>query len=278
MTFDLQDLLYCMQRLRNPQTGCPWDLRQDFADILPHTLEEAYEVADAIERQDWPHLEEELGDLLFQVIFYGQIASERELFSVNSVIDKLVAKLVRRHPHVFPGGELSAERDASIKPEEAQVNANWDAIKAEERRLKAEQGRPEAIETGLLADVPVTLPALTRGVKLQKKAAKVGFDWPDISGVVAKIHEELAEVEAEIASGDQAALESEIGDLLFAVTNLARHSGIDPEVALRGTNQRFTSRFKAVEQQVEQQGGWQQATPESMEAAWQVAKREEKNA
>ncbi|WP_419811240.1 nucleoside triphosphate pyrophosphohydrolase [Bacterioplanoides sp.] len=278
MAFGLQDLLYCMQRLRNPQTGCPWDLKQDFADIIPHTLEEAYEVADAIERQDWPHLEEELGDLLFQVIFYGQIASERDLFDVSSVIDKLVAKLIRRHPHVFPEGELSSERDASIKPEEAQVNANWDAIKAEERRLKAEQGRPEAIATGLLADIPVTLPALSRSVKLQKKAAKVGFDWPDISGVLDKIHEELAEVEAEITSGDQAALEAEIGDLLFAVTNLARHRGIDPEVALRGTNQRFTSRFAVVEHHVEKQGGWSQATEASMEAAWQAAKQQEKSA
>ena len=276
MSYQLSDLLYCMQRLRNPQTGCPWDLKQDFADILPHTLEEAYEVADAIERQDWPHLEEELGDLLFQVIFYGQIAQERDLFNVYSVIDKLVAKLVRRHPHVFPSGDLQSERDPAISPEVAEVNANWDDIKRQEKQLKVEQGRMSEEETGLLADVPVTMPAITRAVKLTKKAAKVGFDWPDVNGVLDKIREELAEVEAELESGDQQALQAEIGDLLFAVTNLARHTGVDPEVALRGTNQRFYQRFSLVEQQVECQGGWSQATAESMEDAWEAAKQAEK--
>jgi len=273
--YGLDELLYCMERLRNPETGCPWDLKQDFASILPHTLEEAYEVADAIERQDWPHLEEELGDLLFQVIFYGQIGRERALFDVASVIDKLVAKLIRRHPHVFPGGQLQAQRDTSVTPEEAQVAANWDAIKQQEKQLKQAQGRLQT-DAGLLADVPVALPAISRALKLQKQASKVGFDWPDTTGVVAKIHEELAEVEAELASGDQQALASEIGDLLFAVTNLARHAGVDPEQALRGTNQRFTTRFTRVEQQINAQGGWDIATPDTMEAAWVQAKAEEK--
>lgn len=276
MSYQLQDLLTCMARLRNPETGCPWDLKQDFASILPHTLEEAYEVADAIERQDWPHLEEELGDLLFQVIFYGQIATEQQLFSIHSVIDKLVAKLIRRHPHVFPEGTLESERDAGISPQEAEVNANWDAIKREEQRLKAQQGMIEPDDTGLLADIPVTLPAMNRAVKMQKKASKVGFDWPHIDGVLDKIREELQEVEAEIASGDRTALESEIGDLLFAVTNLARHTKIDPEVALRGTNQRFYQRFTDVEQQVEQRGGWDKVTQGDMEVAWEAAKQRQK--
>ena len=275
MSYQLQDLLYCMQRLRNPLTGCPWDLKQDFATILPHTLEEAYEVADAIERQDWPHLEEELGDLLFQVIFYGQIAQERALFNVNSVIDKLVAKLIRRHPHVFPGGELSAERDPAITPQVAEVNANWDEIKRQEKQLKAEQGIVETEDRGLLADIPLTLPAMNRAIKMQKKASKVGFDWPDVAGVLDKIREELAEAEAEIASGDQQALEAEIGDLLFAVTNLARHCKVDPEVALRGTNQRFYQRFSEVENQVEAAGGWHQVSQDDMETAWQAAKQKE---
>ena len=273
--YSIHDLTELMARLRDPETGCPWDLKQDFASVLPHTLEEAYEVADAIERQDWPHLEEELGDLLFQVIFYGQIGRERALFDVASVIDKLVAKLIRRHPHVFPGGQLQAQRDPSVTPEEAQVAANWDAIKQQEKQLKQAQGRLQT-DAGLLADVPVALPAISRALKLQKQASKVGFDWPDTTGVVAKIHEELAEVEAELAAGDQQALASEIGDLLFAVTNLARHAGVDPEQALRGTNQRLTTRFTRVEQQINAQGGWDIATPDTMEAAWVQAKAEEK--
>lgn len=264
----LDDLLYLMRRLRDPHTGCPWDLKQDFASILPHTLEEAYEVADAIERQDWPHLEEELGDLLFQVIFYGQMADEQQVFNLHSIIHRLVEKLIRRHPHVFPDGTLHSERDPGITPEDAQINANWDAIKQQEKA-----GKPRAPER-LLDDVPVTLPALSRAVKLQKKAGAVGFDWDNIQGVVAKIHEELAEVEAELPGRDPQRLEEEIGDLLFAVTNLARHLQVNPELALRGTNQRFYQRFAVVEEQVGRQGGWHKATPASMEAAWQLAKKQ----
>ena len=188
-SYGLEQLLYAMQRLRNPETGCPWDLRQDFASILPHTLEEAYEVADAIERQDWPHLEEELGDLLFQVIFYGQMGAEQGRFNLSSIINRLVEKLIRRHPHVFPDGTLMSERDSSITPQESEVNIRWDEIKAAEKALK-----PRKIER-LLDDVPATLPALTRAFKLQKKASSVGFDWPDIHGVLDKIREELDEVE-----------------------------------------------------------------------------------
>lgn len=264
MPYQLDDLLYCMARLRNPETGCPWDLKQDFHTIVPHTLEEAYEVADAIEQQDWPHLEEELGDLLFQVIFYGQLGQEREYFTVAGIIDKLVQKLIRRHPHVFPEGTLDSERDASISPDMAEVSVNWEAIKQQEK---------SSAPTSILADVPLALPAMQRAVKLQKKASKVGFDWPDVDGVMAKIEEELREVVDELPAGNAQRLQHEVGDLLFAVTNLARHLDIDPEEALRGCNHRFTQRFARVENTIEQQGGWQQADAEQMELAWQQAKK-----
>ncbi|WP_320820811.1 nucleoside triphosphate pyrophosphohydrolase [Thalassolituus sp.] len=265
--YGLEQLLYTMQRLRNPQTGCPWDLRQDFASILPHTLEEAYEVADAIERQDWPHLEEELGDLLFQVIFYGQMGAEQGRFDLSSIIHRLVEKLIRRHPHVFPDGTLTSQRDPSIRPQESEVNIRWDEIKAAEKAAK-----PAKIER-LLDDVPVTLPALSRAFKLQKKASSVGFDWPDIHGVLDKIREELDEVEAEFEGMDSQRLEDEIGDALFAITNLARHLKVDPEVALRGTNERFYQRFSFVEDAAEEAGGFSQLELEHMDAAWDEAKR-----
>jgi nucleoside triphosphate diphosphatase len=267
---DLDDLLYLMARLRNPQTGCPWDLKQDFASILPHTLEEAYEVADAIERQDWPHLEEELGDLLFQVIFYGQLGVEHGCFSVASIIDRLVKKLVRRHPHVFPSGELHSERSAHEQRSEEQINASWEAIKQAE---KAVSGIDNPASEALLDSVPVALPAMSRAVKLQKKASSVGFDWNNPADIVAKIEEELQEVRDEMAVNDHKRLQSEIGDLLFAVTNLARHYHIDPEVALRGTNQRFCQRFAVVEEQSLAAGGWDKVTLSDMEISWQEAKK-----
>lgn len=268
--YSINDLLYLMARLRNPHTGCPWDLKQDFATVLPHTLEEAYEVADAIERQDWPHLEEELGDLLFQVVFYGQIGSERQLFNMDSIIHRLVEKLIRRHPHVFPHGTLTSERDPAIRPEDAQINANWDAIKQQEKALKPQQ------PTRLLDEVPVSMPALTRAVKLQKKAGKVGFDWNNVQHVLDKIREELAEVEAELEGADPQRLQDEVGDVLFAVANLARHLNVDAEAALRGTNQRFYNRFAVVEQKSLEQGGFNHVTLEQMEAFWQLAKQLEK--
>ncbi|MBL34562.1 MAG: nucleoside triphosphate pyrophosphohydrolase [Oceanospirillaceae bacterium] len=271
-TYQLDDLIYLMQRLRDPQTGCPWDLKQDFATVLPHTLEEAYEVADAIERQDWPHVEEELGDLLFQIVFYGQIADERRLFDLHSIIHRLVEKLIRRHPHVFPEGTLTSQRDPSVTPEEAEINANWEVIKQAEKAAKPATEKSVSV----VDDVPVTMPALTRSVKLQKKASGVGFDWPDVSGVLDKIREELAEVEAEIASGNAQRLQEEIGDLLFAVTNLARFAKADPEAALRGTNERFSSRFRHVEKRMQEQGGWDSVSAEAMEAAWTEAKQLEK--
>ena len=271
--YELSDLLYLMERLRNPTTGCPWDLKQDFATIVPHTLEEAYEVADAIERSDWPHLEEELGDLMFQVIFCGQMGSEQGHFSVATIIDKLVVKLIRRHPHVFPGGNLKAERPEDDVWDDEQISASWNAIKAEEKRQQAQPHSSGA----LLDDVPNTLPGLSRAVKLQKKASTVGFDWADTQAVMDKIEEELQEVRVELAAGHQQRLEAEIGDLLFAVTNLARLKKIDPEVAIRGTNTRFRRRFAYVEQAMKEcHDGFVNASLAQMEAAWQEAKRLEK--
>ena len=265
--YSVDDLLYVMARLRNPLTGCPWDLKQDFATILPHTLEEAYEVADAIERQDWPHLEEELGDLLFQVIFYGQMADERGWFNLHSIVNRLVGKLIRRHPHVFPAGTIDSERQPGDEPDDAWISQRWEEIKQQEKA--SAPARPER----LLDDVPVSMPALTRALKLQKKASSVGFDWPDTQGVVAKIREELDEVLTELNSGNQDLLEKEIGDLLFAVTNLARHCRINPEQALRGTNQRFYDRFAFVEQQMKSAGGWDSVSLADMDNAWDEAKR-----
>lgn len=236
--YSLDDLLFLMVRLRDPSSGCPWDIKQTYETIASSTLEEAYEVVDAIERRDYPHLKEELGDLLFQAIFYSQIATEENLFSFADVINVLVAKLIRRHPHVFPDGNLYSDPDAPALSEDA-VKRNWEAIKSEERKEKG--------KTGLLADVPVALPALTRALKLQKRAAQVGFDWPSIKGVVEKMQEELAELQAEIEAGERIRIEAELGDVLFTCVNLARHLKVDPESALRQANNRFVRRFESME-------------------------------
>lgn len=267
--YTIHDLTELMARLRDPETGCPWDLKQDFASVLPHTLEEAYEVADAIERQDWPHLEEELGDLLFQVIFYGQMGKESERFTLDSIIDRLVQKLIRRHPHVFPEGTLESRRRVDEVLDDATISQRWESIKQEEKAAL-----PNDEPTRLLDDVPVSLPALSRAAKLQKKASSVGFDWPDTVGVVGKIREELDEVLEELHAGNREALEKEIGDLLFAVVNLARHQKINPENALRGTNQRFTQRFALVEADAQSKGGWGAVSLEEMDEAWNAAKRQ----
>lgn len=237
--YNIDDLLYLMARLRDPEAGCPWDIKQDYASIAPSTLEEAYEVVDAIEKQDFVHLKEELGDLLFQVIFYSQLGKEEQRFDFAAVVSDLVAKLIRRHPHVFPEGTLQSRVD-NRHTLPVDVKARWEAIKQEERAAKGAQG--------LLADVPLNLPALSRAAKLQKRAATVGFDWDDVYGPIAKVREELLEVEAELDSGDQAALKEELGDLLFAVVNIARYQKIDPEQALRRANQKFEQRFNYIEQ------------------------------
>jgi len=236
--YSTDDLLYLMARLRDPESGCPWDLTQDYASIAPSTLEEAYEVVDAIEKQDFVHLKEELGDLLFQVIFYSQLGKEENRFEFAGIVSDLVAKLIRRHPHVFPAGTLhSRVENRHTLPTD--VKARWEAIKQQER---AEKG-----SNGILADVPLNLPSLSRAAKLQKRAASVGFDWDDVYGPIAKVREELMEVEAELKSGDIAALEEELGDLLFAVVNIARYQKIDPEQALRRANQKFEQRFHFIE-------------------------------
>ncbi|MDO8341919.1 MAG: nucleoside triphosphate pyrophosphohydrolase [Cellvibrio sp.] len=236
--YSIDDLLYLMARLRDPESGCPWDLTQDYASIAPSTLEEAYEVVDAIEKQDFVHLKEELGDLLFQVIFYSQLGKEEDRFEFAGVVSDLVAKLIRRHPHVFPDGTLHS-RVENRHTLSTDVKARWEAIKQQER---AEKGA-----NGILADVPLNLPSLSRAAKLQKRAASVGFDWDDIYGPIAKVREELMEVEAELDSGDMVALEEELGDLLFAVVNIARYQKIDPEQALRRANQKFEQRFHFIE-------------------------------
>lgn len=241
--YTIDDLLYLMARLRDPETGCPWDITQDYASIAPSTLEEAYEVVDAIEKQDFVHLKEELGDLLFQVIFYSQIGKEEDRFEFAGVVSGLVSKLIRRHPHVFPDGTLhSRVENRHTLPSD--VKERWEAIKKQEREEKG--------ALGLLADVPLNLPSLSRAAKLQKRAASVGFDWEDVYGPIAKVREELMEVEAELDSGDAAALEEELGDLLFAVVNIARYQKIDPEQALRIANQKFEQRFHYIETNADQ--------------------------
>jgi nucleoside triphosphate diphosphatase len=261
---DITRLIEIMAALRTPGTGCPWDLEQDFASIAPYTIEEAYEVADAIARGDRGDLRDELGDLLLQVVFHARMAEEDGSFDFGGVVEAIATKLIRRHPHVF--GEA---RDLS--PEA--VKGLWNQIKAEE---KAERG-PRDGEAGVLAGVPIGLPALTRALKLQAKAGQVGFDWNDPLAVLAKIREEADEIEAEIARGDRADAAAEVGDLLFAVVNLARHLDADPESALRGTNGKFERRFASIEQALAARGSSpKDSTLAEMDALWNEAKAAEK--
>ncbi|MCY1291859.1 Nucleoside triphosphate pyrophosphohydrolase [compost metagenome] len=271
--YQLDDLLYLMARLRDPQHGCPWDLKQSYATIVPYTIEEAYEVADAIERGDFEHLPGELGDLLFQVVYYSQLAKEEGRFEFEAVVDGIVRKLVRRHPHVFVDGDLYGQPDAA-RLEEAAVKQRWEELKAEERAAKA--AAPEQLS--LLDDVPAALPALSRSVKLQKRAAQVGFDWPEALPVLDKVREELDEVLEAMSENDPQALADEVGDLLFAVTNLARHLKVDPETALRAANGKFERRFRYIEQVLRERGVRPEAcTLEELDSLWSEAKREERN-
>ena len=256
-----------MAALRTPGSGCPWDLEQNFQTIAPYTLEEAYEVADAIARGDLDGLKDELGDLLLQVVFHARMAQElpkeQGAFDFGDVVDGITTKLIRRHPHVFA--------DEQGRTAEA-VKGLWERIKAEE---KAERG--EAAPTGALAGVPVALPALTRALKLQQKAGRVGFDWNDPRAVLAKIREEADEIEAELDGGDNADTAAEVGDLLFAVVNLARHLNADPEGILRATNLKFERRFRSIEQALAARGKKpQDATLAEMDALWDEAKAAEK--
>ncbi|MGF1648930.1 MAG: nucleoside triphosphate pyrophosphohydrolase [Hyphomicrobiaceae bacterium] len=285
----IEDLLAVMVALRTPGTGCPWDLKQTFETIAPYTIEEAYEVADAIARGDLVDLEEELGDLLLQVVYHAQIASEQDAFDFTDVVTGITRKMLRRHPHVFG---TQQERAAGVQP------GFWEAIKADERAEKqvrrsalaltsthaSDRDEPRfsapgaEVHSQLLEKVPVALPALTRALKLQQMAAKVGFDWPSLSPVLAKMREELAELDAELASGTSAErVTEEFGDLLFVMANVARHLAIDPEAALRAANEKFVRRFAAVERAITAGGGTlEQATLEDMEAHWTAAKRTEK--
>ncbi|PZP84909.1 MAG: nucleoside triphosphate pyrophosphohydrolase [Azospirillum brasilense] len=255
-------LLAIMARLRDPNGGCPWDLEQDFSTIAPYTIEEAYEVADAIARGDMQELQGELGDLLLQVVFHSQMAGEKGLFDFEAVAQSINDKMIRRHPHVFSQEEITTAQ---------QQTGNWERIKQAERKEK-QKGR-------VLDDVPAALPALMRAQKLQKRAARVGFDWPDVAGVLDKLHEELDEARAAIASGDRAHIAEEIGDLLFSVVNLARFMDVDAEDALRAANQKFTRRFEAVEDGVAASGNaWDATTLDEMEALWKQAKEAERSA
>ena len=267
---DIATLIAIMAALRTPGTGCPWDLEQNFETIAPYTLEEAYEVADAIVRGDLDDLREELGDLLLQVVFHARMAQEQGAFDFGDVVATLTAKLIRRHPHVF--GDEAGDTPEAVK-------GLWERIKAEEKAQRASRRGPAADDpaaAGALAGVPVGLPALTRALKLQAKAGRVGFDWNDPLAVLAKIREEASEIEAEIAAGNCAEAAAEVGDLLFAVVNLARHLDADPEAVLRATNRKFERRFGAIEQALAERG----KTPEAsslaeMDALWDRAKAAE---
>ncbi len=257
----LERLLQIMARLRDPQQGCPWDLEQTFSTIAPYTVEEAYEVADAIERGDLSDLKEELGDLLLQVVFHSRIAEEQGAFAFEDVARAINDKMVRRHPHVFGEASFASGQEQT---------AAWEAMKAQER---AGKGRDQS----LLDDVPRGLPALTRAVKLTKRAARVGFDWPNTDFVLEKLREEIGEMEAEIEARDHEALRGELGDVLFVLANLARKLDIEPEDALRSSNAKFVRRFQFIEQALAERGrSPEQSDLEEMDALWDAAKAAER--
>lgn len=295
---------YMMARLRDQRTGCEWDIQQNFATIAPYTIEEAYEVADAIERQDWQHLQEELGDLLLQVVFHSQMASEKGYFTFIDVADGLVQKMVRRHPHVFPDGTLQSRIDPDNRPDPDRIRRQWDQIKqAEKQARQASRNELSKIanttntDESTLGDVPVGMAPLKRAYKLTKNAAKVGFDWPDASSVVAKLHEEATEIQEALEQGEtRERISEEIGDLMFACVNLLRHLEQDPETTMMRANAKFDARYRAMEAYLqaqdqlaqEQLTGEQQVQRESarslkalmedtdlatMEAAWQAIKK-----
>ncbi|RCS24300.1 nucleoside triphosphate pyrophosphohydrolase [Phyllobacterium salinisoli] len=266
---DITRLIEIMAALRTPGTGCPWDLEQDFRSIAPYTLEEAFEVIDAIERGDLDDLREELGDLLLQVIFHARMAEEQGAFDFGDVVDAITTKMIRRHPHVF--GDEDARGAGMAK-------GAWNRIKAEEKaerlQRRAELGLDDGEKNGFLDDVPQALPALMRALKLQQKAAKVGFDWSEAEPILDKIAEETAELRDALQSGRKSDVAEEYGDLLFAIVNLGRHLDIEPESALRGTNEKFRSRFHFIEKSLkEQERSLDEASLDEMEELWQKAKK-----
>lgn len=265
-TYHLEDLMYLMQRLREPETGCPWDLKQDYQSITPSTIEEAYEVVDAIERGDLDHLKEELGDLLFQVIFYSQLADEDKRFTFHDVVHVITEKLVRRHPHVFPDGTLRSRRAPGEALDDTQIKASWENIKQNERSEKG--------NAGVFDDVPKALPALTRAAKLQKRAAKLGFDWPEAGPVLDKLDEELQELRDAFASGSESDIAGELGDLMFTCVNLSRHLGHDPDSLMRRANHTFESRFTHVAARMNA-AKEQPPSAATLESWWEEAKRRE---
>lgn len=263
----IDNLLNIMKELRNPERGCPWDLEQTFSSVAPYTIEEAYEVAEAIQKGDTDELQEELGDLLFQVVFHAQMAEEQGLFGFDDVVNSIVEKMVSRHPHVFG--------DAEVKDARAQTHA-WEKHKHLERQKKLEN-QPEQQDPSILDGVPIALPAITRAVKLQRRAARVGFDWSSLPPIFEKIEEELDEVKQEIdLQAEQQLIEDEIGDLFFAVSNLARHLDIDPETAVRRSNAKFERRFRSIERLAsETNQELQEMTLDEMEMLYQEVKQAE---
>ena len=267
---DIHRLIEIMAALRDPVSGCAWDKEQTFASIAPYTIEEAYEVADAIAKGDLDNLRDELGDLLLQVVYHARLAEEADEFAFGDVVRAVTAKMIRRHPHVFGG-----ERAAGV----AMAKGTWERIKAEEKRLDAQareaRGLPASdAASGFLDDVPLALPALTRALKLQEKAARVGFDWQDAAPILAKIEEEVAELREALAAGQEDAVREEFGDVLFSLVNLGRHLQLDSEAALRATNNKFQHRFGLVERDLLASGrSLEDAGLEEMEALWQAAKR-----
>lgn len=253
----IDQLLDIMRRLRDPDGGCPWDVAQTFATIAPYTVEEAYEVADAIDREDKPDLCNELGDLLFQVVFHARMAEEEGSFNFSDVVHSICDKLTRRHPHVFAGHDVSPD----------QLSAQWEAFKQAERKQKSDTA-------GILDDIPNGMPALTRAEKLQKRAARVGFDWPDVQPVIEKIHEEMDELKEELKPPqNKARIAQEMGDVLFSCVNLARYLDVDPEWALRSANQRFKARFGHIEQQLRTENRCvSDAELDELDELWQQAK------
>ena len=274
---DISRLIEIMAALRTPGTGCPWDLEQNFRSIAPYTIEEAYEVADAIERGDLAELKDELGDLLLQVVYHARMGEEAQAFAFGDVVEAITTKMIRRHPHVF--GDEDARNVGAVK-------GFWERIKAEE---KAEKMEASGARASLLDDVPVGLPGLTRAVKLQNNAAKVGFDWPSLAPVFAKLKEEIVELEeialpadprgpaVDASAETRQKIEEELGDLLFVVANVARHLTLDPETALRGANQKFIRRFRHIEERLASQGSSPaQSSLTEMDALWDEAKAKER--